>query len=105
MATSSLLDLAVDLLNEAKNARDSKSKLFYLEQIREILLHRFVFTHFFFNFCFRTKGTNFFYHAGILISAPRRLIAISCTNACNDMMARFATHMAFQAIMDHIDAK
>ena len=41
MSNISLLDLAIDLLNEVKAANDSKSKIFFLEQIREILIHRF----------------------------------------------------------------
>lgn len=37
---SVLRDLAVDFINSAKSAKDSKTKLFQLEQLREIILHR-----------------------------------------------------------------
>lgn len=33
-------ELAVEILNSAKNCKDSKSKVFQLEQIKEIVLHR-----------------------------------------------------------------
>lgn len=36
----SLQDLAVEILNEAKLLGDSKQKLYKLEQIKEICLHR-----------------------------------------------------------------
>jgi hypothetical protein len=40
-ASSVLLrDLAVDVLNAAKSGKDAKSKVFQLEQFREIILHR-----------------------------------------------------------------
>lgn len=37
---SLLHELAVDLINTAKTSKDSKSKIFHLEQVREIILHR-----------------------------------------------------------------
>jgi hypothetical protein len=37
---SSLLDLAVDLINDAKGATDGKRKIYLLEQVKEIVLHR-----------------------------------------------------------------
>ena len=36
----SLLDLAIEKINEAKNTRDAQSKLFLLEQVKEIIFHR-----------------------------------------------------------------
>lgn len=38
--SSILRDLAVDVLNVAKSGKDAKTKVFQLEQFREILLHR-----------------------------------------------------------------
>eukprot|EP01038_Epipyxis_sp_PR26KG_P007092 gene7092-9677_t len=37
---SNLSDLAIDLFNDAKSVKDSQKKLFYLEQIKEICMHR-----------------------------------------------------------------
>lgn len=37
---SSLRDLAVDLINDAKSTRDGQEKLYILEQIKEIIFHR-----------------------------------------------------------------
>jgi hypothetical protein len=38
--SSYLLDLAIDLINDAKGGKDAKTKLYLLEQIREIVFHR-----------------------------------------------------------------
>jgi hypothetical protein len=40
MNASNLVDLAIELINEAKTAQDNKSKIYYLEQVKEILLYR-----------------------------------------------------------------
>jgi hypothetical protein len=40
IGSSSLLDLAVDLINDAKSAKDAKQKIYLLEQVKEIVLHR-----------------------------------------------------------------
>lgn len=40
MSKSSLYDLAIELINDAKNKRDGQSKIYILEQIREIIFHR-----------------------------------------------------------------
>ncbi len=37
---TSLQDLVTDYINDAKSAQDSQSKLFVLEQIKEVVLHR-----------------------------------------------------------------
>lgn len=37
---SNLLELAVDLINEAKSGGDAKKKLYMLEQVKEIVFHR-----------------------------------------------------------------
>ena len=39
-AMSSLLDLAIDLINDAKGSKDAKSKLYMLEQVKEIVMFR-----------------------------------------------------------------
>jgi len=36
----SLRNLAIELVNEAKSHTDGKSRLYYLEQLKEILLNR-----------------------------------------------------------------
>ena len=40
MVVTNLIDLAVELLNECKVSMDAKTKLYYLMQVRELLLHR-----------------------------------------------------------------
>lgn len=40
MSSTVLRDLVVDVINTAKNSKDAKTKIFQLEQIREIVLHR-----------------------------------------------------------------
>jgi hypothetical protein len=37
---SSLLELVIDLINDAKNAKDAQNKLYLLEQVKEIAFHR-----------------------------------------------------------------
>lgn len=37
---SSLLELAIDLINDAKGGKDAQSKLYLLEQVKEIVFHR-----------------------------------------------------------------
>jgi hypothetical protein len=37
---STLLDVAIDLINEAKNGKDTQTKLYQLEQVKEICFHR-----------------------------------------------------------------
>ena len=38
--TSSLKNLAIELVNELKSHTDAKSRLYYLEQLKELLLNR-----------------------------------------------------------------